>query len=88
MNEWQNVVGPQVRKLRNDQGWSQEEFAARLNLVGWDISRATLAKIEAQLRCVTDSELLHLAKALKIEVQALFRPEINRKYFATRAARR
>jgi len=69
----QNIVGPQVRKLRYQQGITQETLAARCGVLGWDISRATLSKIEAQLRCVTDAELETLAKALRVEITALYR---------------
>jgi transcriptional regulator with XRE-family HTH domain len=66
-----NIVGPQVRKLRYQRGLTQELFAARCSVLGLELSRATLSKIEAQLRCVTDSELLFLAKALRVEITAL-----------------
>ena len=68
----QNIVGPQVRKLRYQQGIKQEDLAARCGVLGWDLSRGTLSKIEAQLRCVTDAELEILAKALRVEITALY----------------
>jgi len=68
----QNIVGPQVRKLRYQRGMTQEALAARCGVLGWDLSRATLSKIEAQLRCVTDAELEFLADALKVEIPALY----------------
>jgi len=71
MTKPQNIVGPQIRKLRYQQNLTQEMFAARCTLHGWDLSRGTLSKIEAQLRCVTDSELVILARALKVEPTAL-----------------
>lgn len=67
----QNIVGPQIRKLRYQQGLTQELFAARCSVLGLELSRGTLSKIEAQLRCVTDTELIVLAKALKVEATAL-----------------
>jgi transcriptional regulator with XRE-family HTH domain len=75
MTKLQNIVGPQIRKLRYQQELTQEMFAARCALLGWDLSRGTLSKIEAQLRCVTDSELVILAKALKVEVSAVLPPK-------------
>lgn len=75
MPKKQNVVGPQVRKLRYRQGTTQEALAARCGVSGWDLSRATLSKIEAQLRCVTDTELEILAKALKVQITELFPPK-------------
>jgi transcriptional regulator with XRE-family HTH domain len=71
MTKPQNIVGPQIRKLRYQQELTQEMFAARCSIQGWDLSRATLSKIEAQLRCVTDAELVILANALKVDVGAL-----------------
>lgn len=71
----QNVVGDQVRKLRSLRDWSQNELAARCNLLGWDISRGTLSKIEAGLRLVIDSEAYVLAKALDVSLLDLFPPE-------------
>jgi transcriptional regulator with XRE-family HTH domain len=71
MTKSQNIVGPQIRKLRYQQELTQEMFAARCSIQGWDLSRATLSKIEAQLRCVTDAELVILANALKVDVGAL-----------------
>lgn len=68
----QNLVGPVVRKLRMDAGLSQEALAARLQVVGWDISRAGLSKIEARLRRVNDAELLLLARVLKCGVADLY----------------
>lgn len=79
MKKIQNAVGPQVRKIRIGLGWSQDQLATRLNLGGWDISRATLSKIEAQLRCVTDWELLDLARALKTSLDCLYSTQAGRK---------
>ncbi len=72
-----NIVGPQVRKLRYGQGLTQEQLAARLCRTGWDISRQTLSKIEAQLRCVSDDELVFLARALRVRIGDLFPAEVR-----------
>lgn len=69
-----NIVGPQIRALRDRSGLSQEALAAKCTVKGFDLTRSTLAKIEAQLRCVTDSELVSLAQALGVPLQALFPP--------------
>ena len=67
-----NVVGPRVRQLRESQGMTQEEFAARCNVNGWDVSRGTVAKIESQVRRVTDEEVAQLAKILGVDLKALY----------------
>ena len=70
----QNLVGPKIRKLRVQKNLTQDELAARCQLRGFDIARATLSKVEAQLRCVTDKELLLLAKVFKVKVDDLYYP--------------
>jgi transcriptional regulator with XRE-family HTH domain len=67
-----NVVGPVVRKLRYQQKLSQARLAARCQLYGWNASRDIIAAIEGQIRCVTDKEILNLAKALKVPFPTLF----------------
>jgi transcriptional regulator with XRE-family HTH domain len=72
-----NIVGPVVREIRKEKGLTQAELCAKLNLLGWDISRDTLAKLEAQVRWVADFELLQLAEALRIEPAHLLRQAVK-----------
>jgi len=67
-----NVIGPRVREIREAKKLTQDELAARCNLLGWNISRGTLAKIEAKVRRVTDVEVVLLAKALQVDVNRLY----------------
>jgi transcriptional regulator with XRE-family HTH domain len=57
---------------------TQEELATQCQLDGFDISRGTLSQIEAQLRCVTDDELLALARVLKLSTDSLFPAQTKR----------
>ena len=66
-----NIVGPQIRKLRYQRGLTQDMLAARLSVRGLDMTRATLSKIEAQLRCVVDSELLRFSEVLGVSADVL-----------------
>jgi DNA-binding XRE family transcriptional regulator len=70
-----NLIGPQVRRLRVAMDWSQEDLAAACQRVGWDVPRSGIGKIESRLRCVTDFELIHLAKVFKCRVGDLFAGE-------------
>jgi transcriptional regulator with XRE-family HTH domain len=72
MKNRKNIVGPRVRRLRNNQDISQEKLAAKCQLIGWDISREGIAKIESQVRGVSDIEVLKLAKALRVHFSVLF----------------
>jgi len=74
-----NVVGPQIKKLRNKSGLTQEELAARCQLAGLDISRGTLSQIEARLRCVKDKELFRLASVLGVATDELYPVEMKRR---------
>lgn len=67
-----NITGRQVAKARTARGLSQDQLAGKCQRAGWDISRGTLAKIEAGVRCVSDGEILLLAKALEVPVSELF----------------
>lgn len=67
-----NIVGSTVRKIRESKNMTQEQLVAHCNLIGWSISRGTLAKIESKVRCVTDKEVLLLATALKVSPEQLY----------------
>ncbi len=67
-----NLVGGTIRKLRVGRQWTQEILTARCNLAGCDISRGTLAKIEAEIRGINDRELITIAYVFGVEVEALF----------------
>lgn len=67
-----NVVGRQIRRLRDAKGISQQKLAAACSVVGYEITRSTLAKIEAEIRAVTDVELFVIARALRLKMDDLF----------------
>lgn len=73
----QNVIGPQMRKIRTRSGLTQDELTTRCNVLGWDISRGTLSKIEAQIRRVNDAELLIVSMALKCPIETLYQVSID-----------
>ena len=53
------------------QALTQPQLAAKCNLLGWNISRETLAKIESQVRWISDAELLCMGKALGVSIESL-----------------
>jgi transcriptional regulator with XRE-family HTH domain len=66
-----NIVGPQVRRLRSERGWSQPAFAAECQRKGWDIDRDTVAKIEGQSRRVSDFEIVVLSRIFAVPFETL-----------------
>src|SRR5579864_1026775 len=81
-----NIAGLEIRRLRENKGWSQSDLARALQLSGWDIERSVLTKIELKRRCLTDYELLLLAKTLGATLNDLVpkRPELDQ-FFSIRA---
>jgi len=66
-----NIMGLEIRRLREKNDWSQADFARKLQLAGWDVERTVLTKIELRRRCLTDYELLILAKTLGVTLNDL-----------------
>lgn len=67
-----NIIGKNVKAIREGKGWTQDQLVAKCNLLSWKLSRSTLAKIESQVRRVIDQEVLYLSQALNCEIQDLF----------------
>jgi len=67
-----NFVGATIRRLRNAKNWTQEVLAARCGVAGCDITRGTLAKIEAEIRGISDVELFVIAQVLGVGIEELF----------------
>ncbi len=61
-----------MRQLREGKGWTQEELAVQLQLLGWDTSRDSVTRLENQERRVPDLELFVLASALGVTTNDLF----------------
>jgi transcriptional regulator with XRE-family HTH domain len=72
-----NVLGLQIRKLREEKNWSQSDFARELQLVGWDIERSVITKIELRRRCISDYELLLMLGTLGVPLSSLRAPKAN-----------
>ena len=68
----QNIVGPQIRRLRYNLGWSQAKLAVEISLKGLEVEREFVAQIEGQTHCVKDKDLPYIAAALKVPVTDLF----------------
>ena len=67
----QNIVGGNLRRTRRSRGLTQVDVVARCQLLGWQLSRETLAKIEAEMRRVNDAEVAMLARAMGVDVDHL-----------------
>lgn len=72
-----NVVGKKLKLAREALKLTQNELAAKCGVLGWDIERVTIAKIEALSRSVYDAELVVLSNALKADLSQLLPKQIN-----------
>ena len=70
-----NVVGKYIKKIREEQGLTQEQLAIRIELEGWQVDRFVVSKIERGDRHLTDIETRTIAQALKVSVSKLFGEE-------------
>lgn len=61
-----NIAGAYVRALRIERGLSQEQLAAKLQLLGYSIGQKAVSRMETGDRVVTDYELLLLAQVLGV----------------------
>ncbi len=66
-----NLVGARVESERKRQGMKQKELLAQLQVNGIDMNASGLSKLEGQIRFVTDSELVALARILNVSVDWL-----------------
>lgn len=67
-----NIIGPQGRRLRESAGLTREQLAGRIARQGGALTAQEIARIERRERRVKDHEVLMLAVALGVTVDALF----------------
>lgn len=66
-----NLCGKKVASLRTDMEISQRELADRLQIIGLDIDKNAIQRIEAGKRFVTDIELKALANVFSLSIDDL-----------------
>lgn len=71
VNGENNICGKQVAQYRKQLGKSQRELADALQLLGLDVDKNAIQRIEAGKRFVTDIEIIYLSQALNVSVTDL-----------------
>lgn len=66
-----NICGNQIAYYRKQMNKSQRQLADSLQLLGLDVDKNAIQRIEAGKRFVTDIELVYFAKALNVSYQEL-----------------
>lgn len=71
-----NICGVKVANYRKQQGKSQRELADALQLLGLDVDKNAIQRIEAGKRFVTDIELVYLTKVLQVSYDDLLNESV------------
>lgn len=69
-----NLIGKKLLALRTARNLSQRDFAAKLQLMGYDIDRNVITRIETDKRRVTDKELVVFCKIFQVSPEELMSP--------------
>ena len=69
---YEKIVGGNIRKIRESKNITQEQFAAKLQLMGCDITRSAVAKIEVGQRHIYPDELKLLKELLNVTYDEIF----------------
>ncbi len=67
-----NCVGLAVSGRRHKLGLTLEEIATRAQILGWDVDKKILSRIESGTRRVIDAEAYYLAVTLKCSIPDLY----------------
>ncbi len=68
-----NVCGKNITDFRNNLGISQRELADKMQLVGIDIDKNAIQRIESGKRFVTDIEIIAFAKVFNVKIEELLK---------------
>ena len=64
-------MGSRLKALREREHWSQRDLAHQLQLIGMDMDKNVITRIETNKRYVTDLELRAIAKIFNVSYEYL-----------------
>ncbi len=67
-----NASGGKIKALREEASLSQEQLAAKLQLMGLNLNQKAVSRIETGERVVADYELLYFSELFRVPLEALF----------------
>ena len=71
--EIEKKIGANVRMLREKKGMTQEELSVKLQVLGCDITRSAVAKIEVGQRHLYPDEIVLIKNILEVEYNEIFK---------------
>lgn len=66
-----NLISQRLVELRKEHNLSQRELAHKLQLIGYDMDKNVITRIETNHRYVTDIELQAIAKVFNVSYEYL-----------------
>ncbi len=72
-NGCNNLIGERLAEKRKEMRLSQKKFADRLQLLGLDVDKNAIQRIECGKRFVTDIELVYICRALETDPNSLLK---------------
>lgn len=66
-----NIIGERLKQLRNAAGLSQRDLARELQLIGIDMDKNVITRIETNKRYVTDFEIQALKQLFNVSYDYL-----------------
>ena len=69
---YEKEIGNRIRCFRESKGMTQEQLSAKLQVMGCDITRSAIAKIEVGQRHIYPDELKLIKEILNISFDELF----------------
>lgn len=67
-----NMIGKNTTRLRKLYNISQKELAIQMQLLGVNINKSSLSKLEGQYRAATDKEVYAIAQVFGMHTDDLF----------------
>ena len=71
-NQYEKKIGKKIRELREKKHMTQEMLAIKLQLIGCDITRSAVAKIEVGQRHIYADELKLIKEILDVAFDDIF----------------
>ena len=72
-NNSYNIIGKNIKSIRKNNKITQEDLCARMQILGYQISRSDISKLENGKKMITDFEIVGFMKALKVTILDLFK---------------
>ena len=77
-NDKLNVIGPVIRTYREQANLSQADVSAKLTLLGIDVPKNSIQRLESGDRIIKDYELAAISKILNVSTDTLLKDFLDK----------